>query len=437
MNCYQKIIQFSNYYYNQGLEKANVRDLTGAIECLCKSLRFFKGNIKARNLLGLVYFEMGETVQALREWVISVNFQSDKNIAKHYIEQLQEDRGYMSNVNLTVKKYNQAIQYVNSGNEDLAIIQLKKVVGLNPNFVKAFQLLALLHMKEGEYLKAKEALRKAGRIDSNNTTTLKYLRETNVNLHGDQPVKKSKKDISDDAVEYKSGNEMIIKPPTFKDRTAIGTVINIVIGIAIGFCITYFLVFRAEDSRVKSDTQSQLIEANNTITSKNVTIKGLNKQIEELTQKITNAETANTATTTEITTYQQLLVAYASFVSGEVEKAGEAIATIGVANVPQAIQPTCAAIMTQINGEYMKLLYQKGSSSYNQGAYKDAVVFYEKILTRDEKFQDGDAMYFLAQSYRKDGDKQKATLMYQKVIATFPNTPKAKSSQSYINEMNR
>lgn len=436
MNCYKKIIQFSNYYYNQGLEKANVRDLTGATEYLCKSLRFFKGNIKARNLLGLVYFEMGETVQALREWVISVNFQSDENIAKHYIEELQNDRGYMANVNQTVKKYNQAIQYVNNNNEDLAVMQLKKVVGLNSNFVKAYQLLALLYMKEGEYLKAKEVLRKAGRIDSNNTLTLKYLRETNLNLHGGQPAKKTKKEISEDAVEYKSGNETIIKPPTFKDRTAITTVINIVLGIAIGFCITYFLVFRAQDSRVKSDTQSQLIEANNMITSKNVTIKGLNKQIEALTKKVTTAETANTATTTEITTYQQLLVAYASFVSGEVEKAGEAIAAISVANVPAAVQPTCTTIMTQINAAYMKLLYQKGSSSYNQGAYKDSVIFYEKILTIDEKFQDGDAMYFLAQSYRKDGDKQKATLMYQKVIASFPNTPKAKNAQSYIKEMN-
>ena len=152
MNCYKKIIQFSNYFYNEGLEKAKVRDLTGAIECLCKSLRFFKGNIKARNLLGLVYFEVGETVQALREWVISVNFQNDENIAKYYIEQLQDDHGYMANVNQTVKKYNQAIQYANNGNEDLAIIQLKKVVGLNPNFVKAFQLLALLYMKDVELI---------------------------------------------------------------------------------------------------------------------------------------------------------------------------------------------------------------------------------------------------------------------------------------------
>ena len=84
----------------------------------------------------------------------------------------------------------------------------------------------------------------------------------------------------------------------------------------------------------------------------------------------------------------------------------------------------------------MKLLYQKGSSAYNQGSYKDAVIFYEKILTIDELFQDGDAMYFLAQSYRRDGDKQKATLMYQKVAVAFPGTSKAKNAEIYIKDMN-
>ena len=50
----------SNLYYNQGLEKAQVRDLSGAITCLRRSLKMNKLNIQARNLLGLVYFETGE-----------------------------------------------------------------------------------------------------------------------------------------------------------------------------------------------------------------------------------------------------------------------------------------------------------------------------------------------------------------------------------------
>lgn len=68
----------SNRFYNDGLEKAGVRDLTGAINSLRQSLKFNKNNIEARNLLGLVYFETGEVVAALSEWVISKNMRPEK-----------------------------------------------------------------------------------------------------------------------------------------------------------------------------------------------------------------------------------------------------------------------------------------------------------------------------------------------------------------------
>mgnify|MGYP000122695847 FL=1 len=64
----------SNLYYNQGLEKAQIRDLSGAVTCLKRSLKMNKLNIQARNLLGLVYYETGEVVAALSEWVISKNY---------------------------------------------------------------------------------------------------------------------------------------------------------------------------------------------------------------------------------------------------------------------------------------------------------------------------------------------------------------------------
>ena len=67
----KKVDYLSKLYYNQGLEKASIRDLSGAISCLKQSLAYDKRNIRARNLLGLVYFETGEVVAALSEWVIS------------------------------------------------------------------------------------------------------------------------------------------------------------------------------------------------------------------------------------------------------------------------------------------------------------------------------------------------------------------------------
>ena len=78
---FKKLFLISNRCYNRGLAKAHKRDLTGAIDELVTCLKIDKRNTDARNLLGLIYNEMGETVLALREWVISKNFKEDDNEA--------------------------------------------------------------------------------------------------------------------------------------------------------------------------------------------------------------------------------------------------------------------------------------------------------------------------------------------------------------------
>ena len=88
----KKVDYLSKLYYNQGLEKASIRDLSGAISCLKQSLAYDKRNIRARNLLGLVYFETGEVVAALSEWVISKNIQKNRNLASEYIARLQANQ---------------------------------------------------------------------------------------------------------------------------------------------------------------------------------------------------------------------------------------------------------------------------------------------------------------------------------------------------------
>ena len=55
MDYATKLVYQSNYWYNDGLKKANMRDLSGAIVSLRRSLQYNRSNIAARNLLGLVY----------------------------------------------------------------------------------------------------------------------------------------------------------------------------------------------------------------------------------------------------------------------------------------------------------------------------------------------------------------------------------------------
>ena len=181
----------SNRFYNDGLEKAGVRDLTGAINSLRQSLKFNKNNIEARNLLGLVYFETGEVVAALSEWVISKNMRPEKNIADDYINMLQSNASRLDAINQTIKKYNQALVYCNQDSKDLAIIQLKKVLSLNPKFIRAHQLLALLYMDSEQWDRAERELRKCMDIDRNNTLTLRYLKEVEMQLAPDENGKQT------------------------------------------------------------------------------------------------------------------------------------------------------------------------------------------------------------------------------------------------------
>ena len=110
LHVQRRALQLSALYYNQGLDKAEIRDLSGAIDLLRRSLKYNKRNIQARNLLGLVYFETGEAVAALSEWIISKNIKPEQNLAVEYIQAVQAEPAKLDTINQTIKKYNIALK---------------------------------------------------------------------------------------------------------------------------------------------------------------------------------------------------------------------------------------------------------------------------------------------------------------------------------------
>ena len=54
------------------------------------------------------------------------------------------------------------------------------------------------------------------------------------------------------------------------------------------------------------------------------------------------------------------------------------------------------------------------------------------FMVEQEDFQDGSAAYYLAQSYRKNGDLKSAKPYYQYVIENYPDTERARTSQNYV-----
>ena len=124
MDDLQKIQFAANSYYNRGLEMAKERDLSGAALYLKRALQFNKYHTDARNLLGLIFYEMGETSDALTQWVISINLQPENNRADHYLDEVQRKPGQLEIASQTIKKYNQALFHAQGGSDDLAVCLL-------------------------------------------------------------------------------------------------------------------------------------------------------------------------------------------------------------------------------------------------------------------------------------------------------------------------
>ena len=186
-------------------------------------------------------------VSALSEWVISKNLSPDDNLAETYIGKLQANPNKLENINQTIRKYNQALEYCREGHEDMAAIQLKKVLTQNPKLIKGYHLLALLQIREGSYSKARKILRKAAKIDKTNTTTLRFLREvdlqTGIVTNLDKKERGGRQEIETEIAGYvyRSGNDTVIHPPAFKESAMWSTLVTLGIGIAVGIAAVWFL----------------------------------------------------------------------------------------------------------------------------------------------------------------------------------------------------
>ena len=81
----------------------------------------------------------------------------------------------------------------------------------------------------------------------------------------------------------------------------------------------------------------------------------------------------------------------------------------------------------------MKSLYTKGYRYYGSGNWEKAIETLLKVVENDKNYENGSAVYYLAQSYRRNNDLDSAKEYYQYVIDNYPGTQKAKTAENYIN----
>lgn len=331
----KKVDYLSKIFYNQGLEKASIRDLSGAIACLKQSLMYDKRNIRARNLLGLVYFETGEVVSALSEWVISKNLQPTRNLASEYINKLQANPNKLAAINETIKKYNHALMLCREGHEDMAAIQLRKILTQNSKLIKGYHLLALIQMKNGEWNKARRILKKAARIDKTNTTTLRFLREVDEQTGVTTRLEKKKKGLFRSGTKENLdtdilGSERVAQPTVYREHSKVSVFFILMAGIAAGAVAFWLLAVPAIRQGIYQEANQQIVQYSESLASQGAELtkaqgeaKESGDTVESVTQELTTEQAKSES-------YQTLLQAYTYYQQQNLDEAAVEIQKVHV-----------------------------------------------------------------------------------------------------------
>lgn len=457
---YRRIVRLSNQYYNDGLVKAKVRDLSGAVLSLRACLKLNRMNVDARNLLGLVYFEMGEAVAALTEWVVSKNIKPEKNIADDFMEEVQSNPSRLTTINQSIKKYNQALLYAKQGSLDLAVIQLKKVLQMNPNLVIAYELLGLLYLESEEYKRARRILTLASKIDCNNTRILYYLREAEEGIrarYADEGAGSSKKKsvTASDSFTYMSGNETIIQPINTGEKKGVSGIISLIIGVAIGCAIMFFLVLPARLRAVSTQMNDQLKAVSDELTAKNADLVEQDKRIEALqsendTVKAQIDELTGSSGMEE--RYDHLSDAALNYmrepddvlgteamlesILGDSISQNSAISSIGVSSNAVTLDPAVYSesfrnlygyLKGEVASKAAATYIDRGREELSNDEYQSAIA----DLLRATEIDPGsdEAWYYLAESYKESGDSVHATQIYSKIVNEMADSEYAERSR--------
>lgn len=436
----RRLEQISNGYYNLGLSLAKERNLSSALNALSISLGLNKKNTDARNLYGLIQFEMGEETKALISWVISININPINNPAQNYLQKLRNKSAYLEKSQDAISKYNKAISQIKTVNYDMARITLKQAVDIRPHFVKAMLALALLDIREGKSSEAKKLLENVLAIDRFNTKAITYLEEmkplTEKNARKEKlsvigsPVKKEK------TVENVNNGMPVTE--IYKNYSGMFTAINVGIGLIVGACAMVFLYMPTMKVALNNAHNKEIVEISQQLNDVNLSMETLKSENEGLNEQVNKLTEVNN-TSTENMNYKLLQYVYflgliKEYNTKNYTRAADIFSNLDVGQLTDvdnglgiSVTGTFAEMAPKMRDEGPKLLLKVADGLNKSGDFAGAIGYYDAALRISPDYVE--AKYKKALAYKTMGDVDTANNLFTEIITNYPDDRFANESK--------
>ena len=421
--------RIANCYYNLGLERAKLRDLSGAAELLKKALHYDKYQREARNLLGLIFFEMGEVADALVQWVISMNLLPEENPADYYLDEIQRKPAILRICSDNVKRFNQALDYAQHNNKDLAVFQLNQVISDSPNYVKAHILLALLYLDRGDWIKAGKSLYLVLKIDRNNPKALVLMDLVKKNT-GRAEIEQSK--LKNVFSHRKMTDDDVMMPQEIRQLSPWSVSLLLLLGTVIGLFVFYLLMLPAGIRSANAKNNQELIAYTEKLDAANQKLSNVEEEKSKLQKSYddakANLDRYENQNASFMAQYQSLVNINNALSTGDILAAAEAYTKLDQSSITDSsLQNMLNTVKSQMEGNVYLRLQEMGTAAWNAGKTDEALQYFTwSVKIRRE----AENLFLLARLQQSMGNTTEANQNFDSVVGEFPSSPYAERARS-------
>lgn len=430
---YDEVRMMAARLYNEGLEQAQGRCLSGAIESLTMCIRLQKNHIDAQNLLGLIYWEIGEVGQAIKHWIASNSYQAEDNLANDYLDKVQEEAGELSKLNDTIILYNKSLQYIEQGSEDIAIISLRKAISQNPNYIEAKVLLSLYYITKEQEDKGEKLLDEVFQVTSDHPKANRYYHYLSPEAKIKQQVTPSRAvprvaRIQPSVPAVPQGvAKNIIEPRPLK-----GSIIAFIIGAICMVGVYAFLITPSKTAELKEQIKLAQDKGDQLKEKLEVLLGEKEAAIKLLEEEKSSLEKANSGLQQEQQAQEQVLKLQSAEQLTQDRNWLEAAAKLNTVNIDYLGQERKTQYNELVANVYPKAgeeLYYEGNRQYKARAYDEAINLLEESYryAKEERYSDN-VLYLIGRSYEALENMEQATQYYQSVVDNYPGSDGANSA---------
>lgn len=329
----------------------------------------------------------------------------------------QNEADIPDNIRNSVFLYNKAIESLNSGSEDIAIIELKKAISMNPHFFEAMNLLGICYSYTKDNLRAAEIFDKVIKAEKNSVKALRYLSLLNGGeVEGSTKLRTKKRNTAP----VKKVNESNVE----KSANRHGKIF-IWLKYAAFFAAGILLAVLIQNTLLKPEkieedpNEGKIIDTEKNTDEYKMKYEKLLSEYELVKSDLEKSEKSADYSKSVIRLYE--IESLAS--KKQWENAADLLLLMKTTNFEGDDKTRFDSLYKSVLPSAAKALYDEGYKLYNTKKYEESQKKLSKVEVYDPQFNRMDAvLYYMGRSYQLLNDSRNAVALFQRLINSYPKS---------------